>query len=405
MILIGLMSGTSADGIDAALVEITGGPRRLRWTLHAFVCVPWEASLRTAILDACRPDAPLQTITLLNYRLGEAFAQAAHAAAEAANWPLSEVDAIASHGQTIWHQPTPLEVAGAATTATFQIGEPAVIAARTGCTVIADFRAADMALGGQGAPLAPFADYTLFSTPRETRAVQNLGGIANVTFLPAGGTPADVLAFDTGPGNMLLDALARRVSEGTQAYDAEGTLAAQGSVCTPLLTEFLAHPYFAAPPPKSTGREEFGAAFAARFWRAAQRRHCSPADTLATATALTADTIARAYRDWLLPRAAIQTVILGGGGVHNRTLVRLLTERLAPVRLKRHAVFGLPDDAKEAVAFALLAYETLHGRPSNIPSATGARGPAILGKIVLPPPDADKMSRRLDKARRAFYNQ
>jgi anhydro-N-acetylmuramic acid kinase len=265
--------------------------------------------------------------------------------------------------------------------------------------VVADFRAADMALGGQGAPLVPFADYALFASKRETRVVQNLGGIANLTFLTAGGTSADVLAFDTGPGNILLDALTRRVTDGAQAYDADGALAARGTICEPLLAEFLAHPYFAAPPPKSTGREIFGEAFAAQFFRAARRRKCSPEDTLATATALTAETIARAYRDWLLPRRPIQTVILGGGGVHNRTLTRLLAARLAPAHLTTHAAFGLPDDAKEAVAFALLAYETLHGRPSNVPSATGARGPAILGKIVLPPSSAGKVTVRLDKSR------
>jgi anhydro-N-acetylmuramic acid kinase len=385
MRLIGLMSGTSADGIDAALVEIESGAGNGRVTLRAFVCVPWEAELQAAILDACRPDMPLPQLTALNYRLGEAFAEAARAVAEAAGVPLSEVNAIASHGQTVWHQPTPITLAGVAVTGTLQIGEPAVIAARTGCRVVADFRAADMALGGQGAPLVPFADYTLFSTATETRAVQNLGGIANVTFLPAGGTLDDVLAFDTGPGNILLDALTRRVTEGALAFDADGALAARGQVSSALLAAFLAHPYFALPPPKSTGREAFGAAFAERFFQSAQAQSLSPADTLATATALTAETVARAYRDWLLPRAAVRTVILGGGGVHNGTLVRMLAERLAPARLTTHAEFGLPDDAKEAVAFALLAYETLLGHPSNVPAATGARGPAILGKIALPP--------------------
>jgi anhydro-N-acetylmuramic acid kinase len=280
-----------------------------------------------------------------------------------------------------------------AATGTLQIGEPAVIAARTGCRVVADFRAADIALGGQGAPLVPFADYALFSTAAETRAVQNLGGIANVTFLPAGGTLDDVRAFDTGPGNMLLDALTRRVTEGAAAFDTDGSLAAQGQAASALLGEFLTHPYFALPPPKSTGREAFGAPFAERFFRFAQAQSLSPADTLATATALTAETVARAYRDWLLPHAPVQTVILGGGGVHNGTLVRMLAERLAPARLTTHAEFGLPDDAKESVAFALLAYETLHGRPSNVPAATGARGRAILGKIVLPPADSAQRPR------------
>jgi len=396
MRIIGLMSGTSVDGIDAALVEISGQPPSLTWRLDQFVCVPWEPALRAAILDACRPEAPLQRVTALHYRLGEAFGAAALEVARAAEIPIESVDAIASHGQTVWHQPAPLEIGGDKARGTLQIGEPAVIAARTGCPVVADFRAADMALGGQGAPLVPFADYALFAAQEETRAVQNLGGIANVTFLPAGGGLDDVLAFDTGPGNMLLDALARHVSGGALSCDAGGAMAGMGKVCAPLLETFLAHPYFAAPPPKSTGREEFGVIYAERFHKAGERQGCAPNDLLATATALTAETIARAYRDWLLPRAAIRTIILGGGGTHNKTLVRMLAERLAPARLTTHAEFGLPDDAKEAVAFAILGYETLHGRPSNVPSATGASGPAVLGKIVPPPQSPGKITLNLD---------
>lgn len=399
MRIIGLMSGTSVDGIDAALVEISGQPPSLTWRLDKFVCVLWEPALRAAILDACRPDAPLQQITALHYRLGEAFAWAALEVARAASVPMESVDAIASHGQTAWHQPVPLKIGGVEARGTLQIGEPAVIAARTGCPVVADFRVADMALGGQGAPLVPFADYALFATQEETRAVQNLGGIANVTFLPKGGELRDVLAFDTGPGNMLLDALTHRVTNGAQTYDAGGALAGQGTVCAPLLETFLAHTYFAALPPKSTGREEFGEAFAKQFYEAGERQGCGAADLLATATALTAETIARAYRDWLLPRSAVQIVILGGGGTHNATLVRMLAERLAPARLTTHVEFGLPDDAKEAVAFAILGYETLHGRPSNVPSATGASGPAVLGKIVPPPQSPGKIVLNLDNDR------
>lgn len=413
MRIIGLMSGTSVDGIDAALVEFSGSLPALRWALRAFVCVPWEPALRAAILDACRPDAPLQRVTALHYRLGEVFAAAAQEVARAAGVPLEQVDAIASHGQTVWHQPEPLEIGGAGAAGTLQIGEPSVIAARTGCLVVADFRAADMALGGQGAPLVPFADYALFADRGETRAVQNLGGIANVTFLPAGGGLEDLLAFDTGPGNMLLDSLVHRVSGGALSYDAGGAMAGMGKVCAPLLEAFLSHPYFAAPPPKSTGREAFGEAFAGDFFAAGEQQGCSPNDLLATATALTAETIARAYRDWLLPRAAIRTVILGGGGVHNMTLVQMLAERLwrdtrrgrPKPRVVPHSAFGLPDDAKEAVAFALLAYETLHGRPSNVPSATGASGPAVLGKIVPPPQIPGKVRLRLDNGRRKTYNR
>lgn len=404
MLLIGLMSGTSVDGIDTALVEIEGSPGQWYWKMSHFLYVPWQPELREAILAVCRADAPLQTVVALNYRLGEAFADAALQLMEFASVRPDAVDAIGSHGQTIWHQPTPFVVAGEAITGTMQIGEPSVIAARTGCPVVADFRAMDMAVGGQGAPLIPFADYALFADANETRAIQNLGGIANVTYLPAGGALADLIAFDTGPGNMLLDALTRRLTAGAQTCDIDGALAAQGTVSQTLLNAFLEDAYFAAPPPKTTGRERFGEAYAERFLRAAQAEGGSTPDILATAAALTAETIALAYRDWLLPRGAIQTVILGGGGVHNRTLVTMLESRLAPVRLMTHAGFGLPDDAKEAVGFALLAYETLHGRPSNVPSATGANSPAILGKLVLPPGGMRKMSQILDKVGLSDYN-
>ena len=388
------MSGTSVDGIDAALVEFntvvdTDGTERLDWTLRGFTCVSWPAALRACILDVCRPDAPLQVVTALNYRIGEAFADAAKQAAHNAGVSLQDVDCIASHGQTIWHQPTPFDIAGQETCGTLQIGEPAVIAARTGCWVVADFRAGDMAAGGQGAPLVPFADYALFRSASETRVIQNIGGIANLTYLPAGGTLADMLAWDTGPGNMLLDALAQRLSGGSVEYDRGGAWAAQGRVDGSLLQTFLNAPYFALAPPKTTGREQFGAAYAERFYQAAQQAHCKPPDIMATATQLTADTIARAYRDWLLPRGGIDIVIVGGGGAYNQTLMQMLAAQVNPARLTTHAEYGLPDEAKEAAAFALLAYETLHGRPSNVPSATGARHPTILGKIVPPPPGAN----------------
>ncbi len=384
MTILGLMSGTSADGIDAALVRIEDR-EPLQWSLLGFHCVPWEAELRAAILDACRPDAPLQVLTALNFRLGAEFAKAAKAAVALAGTTLSDVDAVASHGQTVWHQPVPFPIAGEHVTGTMQLGEPSVIAAQTGCVVVADFRTADMAVGGQGAPLVPFADYRLFAHPTETRAVQNIGGIANVCYLPAGGKIGDIVAFDTGPGNMVLDALTQRLTAGKQRYDRDGALAAAGHVHMPLLTELLTHSYFALPPPKSTGREEFGETFTARCRERAETLGIAQRDLLATLTAFTAATIARAYRNFLLPRGPIETVICGGGGVHNVTLMGHLRRELAPARVTTHSEFGVPDDAKEAIAFALLAYETLHDRPSNVPAATGATRSAILGKIVLPP--------------------
>ena len=324
MRIIGLMSGTSADGIDAALVEISGGPGEWDWKLLTFVCLPWPEALRGAILRACLPDATVEQMVPLNTALGEKFADAARTVADKAGIPLSEIDAIASHGQTIRHISGP----GNSGRGTLQIGEAAVIAARTGCRVISDFRAADMALGGQGAPLVPFADYAFFASRAETRAVQNIGGIANVTYLPKNGTLADLCAFDTGPGNMLLDALTFRQTGGEQKFDRNGEMAARGQVHSGLLKTALASPYFALPPPKSCGREQFGAAFTETFWNAAQTFSLSPEDILATATALTAESIAQAYRDFLLPRGAIDTVIVGGGGASNAALMRMLAERL-----------------------------------------------------------------------------
>lgn len=383
MRIIGLMSGTSADGIDAALVEITGQGRRTQVRLLRFLCVPYTPEMRAAVLRLCDPKtAVVADLCALHAALGERFAEAARRVAEAADLSLRDVDAIASHGQTIWHQPTPYPIGDTQARGTLQIGSPAVIAAQTGCTVVSDFRSADMALGGQGAPLIPYADWALLTSDVEARAVQNIGGIANVTYLPKNAEREAVLAFDTGPGNMILDALVRRFTGGAQAFDRDGARAAQGEVSSRLLNHLLEHPFYALPPPKSTGREMFGEAYADAVLVHARRLRLPAVNLLATVTALTAESIARAYRDFLAPRGGVQTVIVGGGGSHNKTLMRMLAERLAPARLTTHAEFGIPDDAKEALAFALLGYETLHHRPSNIPSATGASRPAVLGSIT-----------------------
>jgi anhydro-N-acetylmuramic acid kinase len=385
MRLIGLMSGTSVDSIDAACVEIDGEPGAYCITLRSYVSQPWEPALRSAILDTCWPDAPLQRVTALNFLVGEAFAEASKIASMEAGWELSTVDAIASHGQTIWHQPTAFSFTGTdlASAGTMQVGEPSVIAARTGCTVIADFRVADMAVGGQGAPLVPFADFALFTNQTETRAVQNIGGIGNVTYLRAGGRLEDVLAFDTGPGNILMDGISRMAIG--KDYDENGAIAAQGEVCRPMLLRMLDHPFFDLCPPRTTGREMFGADMAARMLAEGRDLHISDADLLATCTALTVESITGAYRTFLDPISKIECVVLGGGGTHNLTLVAMLQKALSPARVMDHEEFGINGDAKEAVAFALLAYETLHGRPSNVPSATGARASAILGNTTHPP--------------------
>jgi len=385
MRLIGLMSGTSVDSIDAACVEIEGGPGQYTVDLISYTSNPWDPAMRSAILDACRTDAPLQLVCALNFLVGEAFAETSIIASREAQWDPSTVDAIASHGQTIWHQPDPFAISGTAlaSVGTLQIGEASVIAARTGCTVVADFRVADMAVGGQGAPLVPFADYVLLADSAETRAVQNLGGIANVTYLRAGGQLEDVYAFDTGPGNMLLDGISRVVTG--RDCDQNGAVAAQGEVCRPLLNKWLTLPFFRLKPPRTTGRELFGAGMAARMLRDGRDSGISDFDVLATVTALTAESIAMAYSAFLTPIAPVDRVILGGGGIHNPTLVSMLEKCLAPAQFSFHEEFGINSSAKEAVAFALLAYETLHGRPSNVPSATGANSHAILGKVIHPP--------------------
>jgi anhydro-N-acetylmuramic acid kinase len=383
MLIIGLMSGTSVDGIDAALVNISGAGRKTHVELVYFCCVPYTPELRNAIFELCRPcKGSVPDFCVLNSVIGEKFADAALAVCDAAQVPISQVSAIASHGQTIWHQPIPRSIAGSLVTGTLQIGEPAIIAARTGIQVVSNFRAADMAAGGQGAPLVPYADWILFSSPKEDRAVQNIGGIANVTYLKRGGNLEDVTAFDTGPGNMVVDGVVRALSGGEMNFDKDGAWAAKGNIHDGLLEQLLDNAFFRLPPPKSTGREQFGEQYVKRVLQRATALGLDSASTIATATALTAESIVRAYRNWLDPRGGTSTVILGGGGVHNRTLVRILEEKLSPARVTTHAVTGIPEDAKEAIAFAILGYQTIHNRTSNVPSATGAAYQAVLGSIT-----------------------
>ncbi len=373
MVVIGLMSGTSADGIEAAVVEFGGSGQPVRWRLLHHLHVPFETALQAEILACMRPETgSVERVCALNVRLGEAFGQAALAAMRAARLRASEVSLIGSHGQTVWHAPE--------RASTLQLGEPAVIAERTGCAVVSNFRARDLALGGQGAPLVSLLDQRLFAHPHETRAVQNIGGIGNVTYLSPTGDP---IAFDTGPGNVLIDECVRLATAGAAGYDQDGQRAARGQVDQALLAEWLAHPYFRQAPPKTTGRELFGADRAAAVWAEARQRGLSADDLLATVTALTARSIAAAYRAWL-PRAP-ERVIVSGGGAHNPTLMGMLAAELAPAVVVTSEALGLPGDAKEAIAFALLAYETWHGRPGNVPSATGATRAEVLGSLTPAP--------------------
>jgi anhydro-N-acetylmuramic acid kinase len=377
MRVVGLMSGTSADGVDAAIVDIT--KRKVR--LVAFEMFPYGGAMRRAILGLCRPEsARLEDICHYNFVLGEVFADAVTKLCSRSGIAPGSIDLIGSHGQTIYHNPRGKRHGGRVIRSTLQIGEPSVIAQRTGITAVADLRPRDMAAGGEGAPLVPYADYILFGRSRRSRAVQNIGGIANVTFLPAGGELSDVLAFDTGPGNMVIDGIIRLASRGTKQFDRNGQMAARGAVDTKLLNEMLGHPFLRRRPPKSTGREEFGDAFAEHVYRRARKNGLADADVAATVTAFTAGSIARAYRQFL--PAMPDELILCGGGAHNDTLVEMLRNELPQVTMLSSEDFGISVDAKEAVSFAILAWATIKGMANNVPAATGAAGPVVLGKIV-----------------------
>jgi anhydro-N-acetylmuramic acid kinase len=373
--IVGLISGTSADGIDAALCEIGGSGASTALELLRFETFPLAPEIKHRIWNL--PDGPAQNICALNFLLGEAFAEAALAVIALAGLEPREVDLIGSHGQTARHQPP-----GAAepTPSTLQIGEAAVIAERTGLPVICDFRVADMAAGGHGAPLIPLVDHLLFHDPEHPRALLNLGGIANVSVLRGG--LEGVLAFDTGPANMALDAVARAASSGERSYDHDGALAASGRIDQELLEELLGHPYFELSPPKSTGRETFGRDF---VYPLLDRHAGRLPDLMATLSELTVESVSRALERFVLPEGAIAELLVSGGGVHNLHLMERLRSRLAPLPVLSLSSVGMDPDAKEAIGFAVLANETLHSHQGNIPRATGARGPRVLGKLALPP--------------------
>lgn len=366
------MSGTSADGIDAALVEVEGCGPGTRVRLLAFETVPMDDELRRGVFSLFGPAASLEELCQLNFALGEAFACAALQVIRSAGFEPGAVDLIGSHGQTVRHLPK------GAPASTLQIGEPAVIAQRTGIATIADFRTADMALGGQGAPLVPLMDFLLFGHGLRGRVMLNIGGIANATMLPAGGEAGQVRAFDLGPGNALIDGAASHFSGGRQRCDQDGQGAAAGRVDQALLAELMGHEFLALPPPKSTGREEFGAAFLAGLLA---RYQLSPADWLATLTVFTVRAIAEGLERFA--HTAVDEVWVSGGGAHNLHLMALLRAALPGIKVDKLDNLGISVDAKEAVAFAVLANETLMGRPGNLPAATGAQRAAVLGKIIL----------------------
>jgi anhydro-N-acetylmuramic acid kinase len=355
----GLMSGTSLDGIDVAIVDIAGRGWNTRVKTVALGSTPYPRAVREALLAVSNRQTHTAEISRLNFLVGELYAKAVLRAARG-----SRVELIGCHGQTIYHQ------SGAHT---LQIGEGAVIAERTGVPVVCDFRPRDIAAGGCGAPLVPFVDYLLFRHRRRGRVALNIGGIANITVIPPGAPPEEVVAFDTGPGNMVIDALVSHATGGRRTFDRDGRIAARGRVNANLLAELLADRYYRRRPPKSAGREQFGREFVARL---VATRLPLP-DLIATATALTAATIARAC-----PRAGNWDLVVSGGGAHNRQLMGYLAAFLPAFTVRTSAEFGIDIDAKEAIAFAVLAYQTWHGRASNLPSATGARRAVVLGKVV-----------------------
>jgi anhydro-N-acetylmuramic acid kinase len=389
-LVIGLMSGTSLDGVDAVLTRIlTGsGGRVVSVKLLCHFYLPYSGELRALVAALCSSEtARIEDLTYAHFGLSEWYAEAVAGLLKKAGQPPEAVDFICLHGQTVWHAPLPrsfpapegrLLVKG-----TLQIGSPAVLRERTGIPVIADLRSRDMAAGGEGAPLAQYIDPFLFGSADEGRIVQNIGGIGNATVLPAGCTPEDVLAFDTGPGNMLIDAVVAAGTGGALKFDPEGSHAAKGRVEEGIVGHLMADPYFSRRPPKSTGREVYGAAFARSFIETSSAAGLSFEDQVATATAFTAESIASAYHDFILPETQVSTVIVAGGGALNATLLRMLASRLQGLRVLSAASMGIPVDAREAMAFALLGHESLMGRPSNLPAVTGARCPVVLGSITL----------------------
>jgi len=378
MRVIGLMSGTSADGVDAALVEWAGSAADAAFTLRAFREEPFDGDLQRQIhaLAAGRVEATqaLRELARLDVLLGERFAAAAASLAAEAGVPLSEVDAIASHGQTVAHHPD--------VRATLQIGDPSVIAERTGCTVVADFRPRDIAAGGEGAPLAPFFHHAAFASPTESRLALNLGGIANVTWLPRGAEPEDVIAFDVGPANALIDGVVSTLSDGVERMDRGGERAARGRVDRALLDRLLDDGFLRRAPPKSTGRERYGSAEAEALARAWQEADKSSDDLLATLVAFTAESVARACADFLAPPDAIDRVLVGGGGSANPAMMRALAAALPHATVEPFDSAGVPAAAAEAMAFALMGRNALLGLPNHLPRTTGASHATVLGEIV-----------------------
>ena len=377
--VIGLMSGTSADGLDAALVDISGSGESLRADTLGFVSIPYDDQVRAEILRLASGSAGgSRELCLFSFLLGELSLEACRAVCQAAGIAPESVDLVGSHGQTLYHAPLGEAFAGRRVRGTLQLGEPSVISEGLGCPVVSDFRVRDLAAGGQGAPLVPYAEYLIYRRADATVGLQNIGGIGNLTVLPKGGGPEDVFAFDTGPGNMVMDQLAERLTGGRLRRDEDGKLAAAGRCSEALLAFLMEDPFIHRAPPKTTGREAYGTAYVDALMRRAEALGLSAEDLLATATRFTAETIRAAVEETC--RVKPERLVIGGGGANNPTLMRDIRRALS-IPVLTNEDLGFSSDAKEAVAFAILASECLRGVCNNVPSVTGASHPVVMGKI------------------------
>jgi anhydro-N-acetylmuramic acid kinase len=387
MLVLGLMSGTSADGIDVALAGISGKSPHLAAKLLGHTSFKFPPAVQKEILHVAEGGGVTAgDLSQLNFRLGELFADAALAACRRFKISPRRVSLIGSHGQTVFHQGRPVAYLGHPTASTFQIAEASIIAARTGITTVGDFRPADIALGGQGAPLVPYADYLLYRDKKLGRVSLNLGGIANITVIPAAARPEQVLAFDTGPANMLIDGLVAHFTRGRLRFDENARLASRGRSLPGLVDELMSDSYLRLAPPKTTGREYYGRAYVEKVLALGRRHRAKSADLIRAATIFTALSVVDALNRFVLRKTKIHQLIVSGGGARNPLIMAQLAAALPGVDALPSSDLGIPVDAKEAFAFALLAYETFHQHPGNLPSATGARGPAILGNISYAPP-------------------
>lgn len=381
-LVIGIMSGTSVDGIDVVIVRIIGHGEVTKTELLAFKNYPFSNSIRERIFELFELNSSnVEAISQMNFLLGELYTQAVFKICEQSGIQIEEIDLIGCHGQTIYHHPETEMIDGINVSSTFQIGEGSVIAKKTGIITINDFRVSDMALGGLGAPLVPYPEFLLYRSNENHIALQNIGGIGNMTILPKGGSLEEVYAFDTGPGNMVIDGVIHHLTHGQRSYDINGEMGAKGQVDEAFLASLLEDPYFKLIPPKTTGREYFGKGYVEMFIKAGKARGLSDEDLVCNATALTAKSIALAYQ--LFVKQPIDQLIIGGGGSYNQTLIKMIKKEFIGISVLTQEELGLNSDAKEAIAFAILANEIIHSQPGNVPSVTGALGPTLLGKIIL----------------------